>query len=222
MSSFTNCLRSLFSLSGNIFGVGYSIPEHQVRMFDLLKRFMFNCRDTVKLLLCSTCLKESKWRVPGLLSSMSPKIHIIAQPSVYPAFLGLVLLLTNLSVVFVHGLQGHPRRTWTAVACPKSGPAQLADEKKTKKPSVLSSIFRSKKDTISTSPPIETPETQPEEVFWPETLLATDCDAARIMVFGYDSDVTKFFSGPVNQNTFYDHAKDLLAALNRHRCDVVC
>jgi hypothetical protein len=153
---------------------------------------------------------------------MNLKIQSIAQPSLCPAFLGLRLLLTRFSVVFVHGLQGHPRQTWTAKAFPKSGPTPLADERKTKMPRGLSRVFKSKKATTLASLPTEMRETQPEEVFWPETLLAEDCDTARIMTFGYDSEVTRFFGGPVNQNTFYDHAKDLLAALSRHRRDAVC
>lgn len=42
------------------------------------------------------------------------------------------------------------------------------------------------------------------------------------MTFGYDSEVTKFFGGAANQNTFYQHAEDLLGALARWRQDTVC
>jgi hypothetical protein len=42
------------------------------------------------------------------------------------------------------------------------------------------------------------------------------------MTFGYDSDVSKFFGGAANQNTFYDHAGDLLGALTRKRTNTVC
>ena len=54
--------------------------------------------------------------------------------------------------------------------------------------------------------------------FWPQKLPET-CARARVMTFGYDSDVTKFFGGAANQNTFYDHAGDLLGALVRKRMD---
>ena len=63
--------------------------------------------------------------------------------------------------------------------------------------------------------------TQTLDVFWPEELLPQDCPGARIMNFGYDSNISSFFSGPVNQNTFYEHGMDLLAALDRKRRDVV-
>ena len=57
--------------------------------------------------------------------------------------------------------------------------------------------------------------------FWPQNLPEV-CARARVMTFGYDSDVTKFFGGAANQNTFYDHAGDLLGALVRKRTDAVC
>ena len=57
--------------------------------------------------------------------------------------------------------------------------------------------------------------------FWPQNLPEV-CARTRVMTFGYDSDVTKFFGGAANQNTFYDHAGDLLGALVRKRTDAVC
>ena len=56
--------------------------------------------------------------------------------------------------------------------------------------------------------------------FWPQNLPET-CARARVMTFGYDSSVTKFFGGAANQNTIYDHARDLLGALVRKRTDAV-
>ena len=57
--------------------------------------------------------------------------------------------------------------------------------------------------------------------FWPQN-LPEECARARVMTFGYDSDVSKFFTGAANQNTFYDHAGDLLGALARKRTQTVC
>lgn len=57
--------------------------------------------------------------------------------------------------------------------------------------------------------------------FWPQNLPEA-CTRARVMTFGYDSDVSKFFGGAPNKNTFYDHASDLLGALVRKRTRVVC
>ena len=57
--------------------------------------------------------------------------------------------------------------------------------------------------------------------FWPQN-VPEQCARARVMTFGYDSDVSKFFGGAANQNTFYDHAGDLLGALARKRTQTVC
>lgn len=121
-------------------------------------------------------------------------------------------LAESSSVVFVHGLQGHPRRTWTAAIARE--PAQVP---RTTKKRTFGGYLTFSKSIAPELEPAATTESPQLDVFWPKDLLAEDCDTARIMTWGYDSDVTKFFSGPVNQNTFYDHAKDLLADLNRHR-----
>ena len=58
-------------------------------------------------------------------------------------------------------------------------------------------------------------------VFWPFDLLREDCPNARIITWGYDSVITRFFDGAVNQGSIFTHAKDLLFALSRARTDCV-
>ena len=53
-------------------------------------------------------------------------------------------------------------------------------------------------------------------VFWPKDLLSRDVQNVRIIVFGYDSDVVKFF-GQVSRNQIRDHARTLIADLRRRR-----
>jgi hypothetical protein len=60
-----------------------------------------------------------------------------------------------------------------------------------------------------------------EDIFWPEDFLVEDCPGARIMTYGYNSVVTNFFGGAVNQDTFYNHASNLLLALDRKRREKV-
>jgi hypothetical protein len=57
--------------------------------------------------------------------------------------------------------------------------------------------------------------------FWPNALPA-GLEKARVLTWGYDSDISKFFKGAANQNTFYDHARDLLGDLATDRKDTVC
>ena len=51
-------------------------------------------------------------------------------------------------------------------------------------------------------------------VFWPRDLLGEDVQNVRVIVFGYDSDVVKFF-GRVSRNQIRDHARTLVADLRK-------
>lgn len=55
-----------------------------------------------------------------------------------------------------------------------------------------------------------------EDVFWPRDLLPRECREARILTWGYNTDVTKGYEG-TNKNNIFAHAKNLLAALKRER-----
>ncbi|KAI5921671.1 hypothetical protein F4810DRAFT_677289 [Camillea tinctor] len=105
-------------------------------------------------------------------------------------------------IVFVHGLQGHPKRTWTYTSNARN-PA---------KKSSLKRIFSRRAPELAETPP----ETR-SVIFWPETILPNDCPSARIMTWGYDSKVINGFFKAANQNSFYTHANDLLKALDRVR-----
>ena len=53
-------------------------------------------------------------------------------------------------------------------------------------------------------------------VFWPKDLLSRDVPNVRIITFGYDSGIVRFF-GRVSQNQIHDHAKTLIGDLWRCR-----
>ncbi len=118
-------------------------------------------------------------------------------------------------VVFIHGLQGHPWRTWrykghvtTRVAAP---------EAKTGK---VRSMFRR-------STPTWEKKTQFGRVYWPAELLPLDQNDVRILTYGYDSRVTKWFSGASNQMSIEQHAASFLNSLvaERNTCQgrpIVC
>lgn len=124
------------------------------------------------------------------------------------------------SIVFVHGLQGHPRQTWTSVSpSPPSRalpPARLNNESPSKK--IWRIFSRSKRDTLAVKDeaPGDARGKLASDVFWPHDLLPADCPQAQIFTWGYDTDVTKGFK-TANHDSLFSHAKNLLAALERER-----
>ena len=121
--------------------------------------------------------------------------------------------LTKHSIVFVHGLQGHPRRTWSCKANADS--SEEGSGSATRK----TSPFRGFKKIISRKKAIESESwsRSDTEVFWPLDLLPEDCPNVRLLTWGYESSITRFFGGPANQNTIFAHARDLLYALGIER-----
>ena len=102
-------------------------------------------------------------------------------------------------VVFVHGLQGHPQRTWQSKAKVESG------RRPRKRPKLLSWG--------------ETDEMAHEDLqpFWPADILAHDFEDVRILTFGYDSQVTKGFMAPSSKNGIFQHGNSFMRAVGRAR-----
>lgn len=63
----------------------------------------------------------------------------------------------------------------------------------------------------------EARDADPTTVFWPVGLLSRECPNSRILMFGYDSKVTKYSTGAISENSIFSHAKDLLFSLCRER-----
>jgi protein SERAC1 len=136
----------------------------------------------------------------------------------------------------VHGLQGHPQKTWSC---------KRVEPEPTRPPSALD-VPRSSTPTSNRSSPPEpsrknflrifsfqrrSPNMRSVDiglgqdgdisgtdfVYWPRDLLPTDCPKARIMTWGYDTVVTKGIADPTNKSNIFAHARDLLFALGRER-----
>ena len=84
-------------------------------------------------------------------------------------------LTSNGSVVLVHGLGGHPRKSWT-----------YSDA------------------------------TTEEEIFWPVEILPEDLPLARVMTYGWKSELS--CSLFLTQGTLYQHSSFLLTDLTKARC----
>ena len=104
-------------------------------------------------------------------------------------------------VVFVHGLQGHPRRTWETKSPSKPGKS-LHDLKR---------IFL---------PTNKAPSLEAQDVakhFWPAEILPKDFEDIRVLTYGYDSKVTKAFTAPTSKNGIFQYGNSFPRAVGRAR-----
>ncbi|KAF5629199.1 hypothetical protein F25303_10238 [Fusarium sp. NRRL 25303] len=136
-------------------------------------------------------------------------------------------------IIMVHGLKGHPYKTWRCKQTPENAAKPSENpEKEAPKPNAskrleiiqsLKALLKgpssnNRQDTSLTEstcnkPPIV--EIGDLSVFWPADLLPQICKKARILTFGYDTKITKFTSGPSNTNSIFSHGKDFLFSLGR-------
>ncbi len=126
-------------------------------------------------------------------------------------------LITYQSIVFVHGLQGHPRNTWTWDSA-SGRPVNSTSIESTPKRRRLN--FWPKKDRKESSVMDSTKQTERRILYWPYHLLPEDYPRSRILTWGYNSVVSNFFHGSANKNHMFAHSRDLLIDLKgkRHTC----
>ncbi|KAK1751198.1 hypothetical protein QBC47DRAFT_464378 [Echria macrotheca] len=121
----------------------------------------------------------------------------------------------RLDIVFVHGFTGHPVRTWTH----KKGNAQSlganGDENTLEPPSKIRKVnhlWTSRQGRVDLAAPVLTP------LYWPRDLLPTTIPYARILTYGYDTNLRHKLGGPpLNKTTVYGIAWDFLVDLEAER-----
>ncbi|KAH8895480.1 hypothetical protein GQ53DRAFT_820309 [Thozetella sp. PMI_491] len=138
--------------------------------------------------------------------------------------------LSRDSIIFIHGLQGHPFNTWATEGA-SNAPDVTVSPREDKEFSISSGrstassnpSLKLKKTVLGWfGPPRSTYDTLPDEdtslVFWPRDLLPLQCPEARILVVGYDTIIAKHqFAGAVNKNSIFAHSKNLVNDLSRAR-----
>ncbi|KAK5046503.1 hypothetical protein LTR84_008306 [Exophiala bonariae] len=122
----------------------------------------------------------------------------------------------NVDIVFVHGLKGHPRKTWE-VANQSLSP-QSADRSKHSGFSIFQRRRSRSQDVRAggESGPATSEESSDTTVFWPLDLLPSDCPTARILTFGYDTQITKGYAA-TDKSSIFSHGRDFLLELSRER-----
>lgn len=124
------------------------------------------------------------------------------------------------SIVLVHGLQGSPRGTWSYAST--DNPQDDCDDetdKKSRRKSIKAFLGFGKNRNSISDLEIERNDSKAsknQRIHWPADLLPSDCPNARILVWGYDSKVTKGYTA-ANKSTLFGHARDLLYSLDRER-----
>lgn len=130
--------------------------------------------------------------------------------------------------MFVHGLQGHPRKTWTSSPNSpqqKNNPLSPSeDSKRTRSrgssPFRFLSIRKQSRRNIEAENPSNVEdrnkEAEAKDIFWPEDLLKADFPSARIMTFGYNTNIQQGYHA-VNQGNIFSHARNLLYELTAKR-----
>lgn len=120
-------------------------------------------------------------------------------------------------VVFVHGLGGHPQKTWTYTT---KEPTSRREQAKERPRNLLARLKRFLGNTTTQIEP-ETEISQQTHVdcFWPADFLARDFPNIRVLTYGYDSDISHFCKSPANQMTISQRARTLLEALTDQRFD---
>jgi hypothetical protein len=122
------------------------------------------------------------------------------------------------SIVFVHGLQGHPKDTWTSKPIDSDGANSTKIESERPRKRLK---FWWKEESSNASTPESTDALEKPDTFWPYHLLRDDCKIVRILTWGYNSNVSEFFSGSANKGTILSHSRDLLGDLTGERISSV-
>jgi protein SERAC1 len=110
----------------------------------------------------------------------------------------------DLDIVFVHGLQGHPRKTWAKKTNAGHQYHHYAPKSQAAEANPLAVVDDHTTDSCCSD----------SDIFWPGHLLPHDLPNCRILTWGYDTMVTRGWTA-VSQNNLFSHAKDFLYALER-------
>jgi hypothetical protein len=116
-------------------------------------------------------------------------------------------MLNIFSVIFVHGFTGHPQRTWTYNGEITTDGRCEADREGGERPSkhrrLISSPFKG--------------YIVRKSIYWPQDLMPVTLPNARVLTYGYDTNIRHRFEAPISKSTIYDIGKDLLVSLEAER-----
>ncbi|KAI0516986.1 hypothetical protein F5B22DRAFT_139794 [Xylaria bambusicola] len=131
----------------------------------------------------------------------------------------------TVNIVFVHGLRGHPRKTWEYPAPTRQDVLGTNDVGRgtvpTKKSHLLSNLkHKILKLSTRTRPGLQAagssgPGNGKETIYWPADLLPSVVPRAKIWTYGYNADVHVGFFQANNKNSILEHGNDFMMKVER-------
>jgi len=120
----------------------------------------------------------------------------------------------------VHGIRGHPRRTWEDS---RDASIEDAGNATSNKRSFFKPFFKSKPSTstptsiptLTSIPDGSTSDDRSTKLFWPEEYLTQDIPDARVWTYGYNADVIGGMFQANNKNSVSQHGRDLEVRVER-------
>ncbi|KAI1093693.1 hypothetical protein F5B19DRAFT_117051 [Rostrohypoxylon terebratum] len=127
---------------------------------------------------------------------------------------------SRVHIIFVHGLRGHPYKTWLSRLSEKDGSNQLSnpDPGRSSKKQKLKEIWkRFTRKRVQSSPGLgdKNSEINIQNVFWPKDLLPRQCPRATIWSWGYDTKIAKGIGQATNKDHLYNHGMNLTREIRR-------
>ncbi|KAM0817164.1 hypothetical protein AB5N19_02967 [Seiridium cardinale] len=118
----------------------------------------------------------------------------------------------RVNIILVHGLRGHPQRTWEDN---QENPTTDGRTTPSKRKHRLKTLFKSDRSSGTNKDTEEQGESSTRKVFWPRDYLVPDLPVARVWTYGYNADVIGGIFEGNNQNSVSQHGRDLQAKLER-------
>jgi hypothetical protein len=110
----------------------------------------------------------------------------------------------------VHGLRGHPKKTWEDN---REGGSN-GEGSATSKRKGFKSFFKPKPSTSTADGKKGEGNSASRKVFWPKEYLTEDISQARIWTYGYNAEVIGVFKAN-NTNSVSQHGRDLAVKVER-------
>ncbi|KAH7153371.1 hypothetical protein EDB81DRAFT_687534 [Dactylonectria macrodidyma] len=109
----------------------------------------------------------------------------------------------RINVIFVHGLRGHPKRTWGRGSdhSNDAGPTNTTTKRS------LKALFQRDRQASGSA--------APSRPFWPYEFLQDDAPEARIWTYGYNADVVDVAFQAQSKNSISQHGRDLAVQFER-------